>query len=123
MTSLSNYDKARDATAAAFLRYDQAQMIRTALDHDPALGVHDPDVLHQMVLSFAQHLAARDRPARRVSGGVQKIPFFHFSSPFPKKVRYLPIVAGIPPNVQSFLSIRCTAGVDVRYIPDDQNGM
>ena len=35
MTSLSNYDKARDATAAAFLRYDQAQMIRKFdLAHD-----------------------------------------------------------------------------------------
>ena len=35
MTSLSNYDKARDATAAAFLRYDQAQMIRKfGLAHD-----------------------------------------------------------------------------------------
>ena len=35
MTPLSNYDKARDATAAAFLRYDQAQMIRKfGLAHD-----------------------------------------------------------------------------------------
>ena len=35
MTSLSNYDKARDATASAFLRYDQAQMIRKfGLAHD-----------------------------------------------------------------------------------------
>ena len=33
--SRSNYDKARDATASAFLRYDQAQMIRKfGLAHD-----------------------------------------------------------------------------------------
>ena len=35
MTPLSNYDKARDATAAAFLRYDQEAMIRKfGLVHD-----------------------------------------------------------------------------------------
>ena len=41
--SRSNYDKARDATAAVFLRYDQAAMIRKfGLSHDADAHVTAP---------------------------------------------------------------------------------
>ena len=57
MMPLSNYDKARDATAAAFLRYDQETMIRK-------FGLaHDEDALY---ISFV----ARDYRVDRQTGTV-----------------------------------------------------
>lgn len=57
MMPLSNYDKARDATAAAFLRYDQETMIRK-------FGLaHDEDALY---ISFV----ARDYRVDRRTGTV-----------------------------------------------------
>ena len=57
MTPLSNYDKARDATAAAFLRYDQEAMIRK-------FGLaHDEDALY---IAFV----ARDYRVDRQTGTV-----------------------------------------------------